>query len=47
MCWNQDKSAIFTGQMGAKPPIYQWNVKGDLIQTYSGALKGVSALGVN
>lgn len=33
--------------MGAKPPIFQWSSKGDLIQTYTGVLKGVSALGIN
>lgn len=28
MCWNEDKSSIFTGEMGAKPIVYQWNTKG-------------------
>ena len=28
MCWNKDKTGIFTGEMGAKPTIYQWNQKG-------------------
>lgn len=33
--------------MGAKPIIYQWNSRGDMIQKYKGAKKGVSALGAN
>ena len=47
MAWSQDKSAMFTGEMGAKPTIYQWNSDGSMIQSYKGVKKGVSAIGVN
>jgi hypothetical protein len=47
MCWNQDKTSIFTGEMGAKPIIYQWNKRGDMLQKYRGAKKSVPAIGVN
>ena len=33
--------------MGAKPTIYQWNSRADMVQKYKGAKKGVSALGVS
>lgn len=33
--------------MGAKPIIYQWNQRGEMIHRYRGVTKGVSALGVN
>ena len=47
MCWSSDKSSIFTGEMGAKPTIYQWNQGGEMVQKYRGAKKGVSAIGVS
>ena len=47
MCWSQDKTSLFTGQMGAKPLIYQWNNNGEMIQKYRGAKKSISAIGVN
>jgi microtubule-associated protein-like 6 len=47
MTWKEDKSAIFTGEMGAKPTIYQWDSTGNMIQKYKGVKKGVSAIGVN
>ena len=47
MAWSEDKSTIFTGEMGAKPTIYQWNSDGSMIQSYRGVKKGVSAIGVN
>lgn len=47
MCWKEDKSAIFTGQMGAKPTIYQWDKRAGIVQKYKGVKKGVSAIGVN
>jgi hypothetical protein len=33
--------------MGAKPIVYQWNSRGEAVQKYRGAKKGVSAIGVN
>ena len=47
MCWNADKTSIFTGEMGAKPTLYQWDTEGNMVQKYRGAKKGVSAIGVN
>lgn len=47
MCWSEDKTSIFTGEMGAKPTIFQWNRKGEMVQRFRGAKKGVSAVGVN
>lgn len=38
---------MFTGEMGARPTIYQWDKQAGMIQKYKGAKKGVSALGVN
>ena len=37
---------MFTGEMGAKPIIYQWDQSGTQIQSYKGVKKGVSAIGV-
>ena len=47
MAWNEDKTAMFTGEMGAKPTIYQWSSEGSMVQSYRGVKKGVSAIGVN
>lgn len=33
--------------MGAKPIVYQWNKKGEMVQKFRGAKKGVSAIGVS
>jgi microtubule-associated protein-like 6 len=47
MAWNEDKSEMFTSEMGAKPVIYRWSKDGTMIKSYKGAKKGVSALAVN
>lgn len=47
MIWSSDRKTMFTGEMGAKPAIHQWNASGELIKTYKGVKKGVSALAVN
>lgn len=47
MAWNDNKTAVFTGEMGAKPVIHQWNSKGEAVQRYRGNKKGVSAIAVN
>lgn len=33
--------------MGAKPILYRWDAKGNMLKSYRGAKKGVSALAVN
>jgi microtubule-associated protein-like 6 len=38
---------MFTGEMGAKPIIHQWNKEGESTKAYKGAKKGVSAIAVN
>ncbi len=47
MAFSGDRKKMFTGEMGAKPIIYQWDLNGSQIQSYRGVKKGVSAIGVN
>lgn len=47
MAWSEDRSEMFTGEMGAKPSIFRWNKEGEKLNCYRGVTKGVSALAVN
>ena len=47
MAWSSDRSSMFTGEMGAKPVIHQWNSSGESLRAYKGVKKGVSAIAVN
>ncbi len=47
MTWKDDKSTIFTGEMGAKPIIYQWNMEGNMVQKYKGSKKNISAIAIS
>jgi hypothetical protein len=47
MAWKEDRSEMFTGEMGAKPSIFRWNKEGEELGCYKGVKKGVSAVAVN
>jgi len=48
MAWSSDRRSMFTGEMGAKPAIHQWDSEcGKPIKTYKGVKKGVSAIAVS
>ena len=47
MAWSQDRTEMFTGEMGAKPTIFRWDKEGNELKRYKGVKKGVSAVAVN
>jgi microtubule-associated protein-like 6 len=47
MTWSADRRSMFTGEMGAKPAIHQWDASTEKpIKTFKGVKKGVSAIAV-
>lgn len=47
IAWTADRKTMYTGEIGANPPIYEWNTEGRSERCYKGIKKGVMALDCN